>query len=373
MKTLKNIVTLLVIGSVLIFAGCEEEDSTKTISKDEAVQTLNQNSQDLESDLQAMENTEGMQAIEVLASLTQESDPFASPTKSIGDEFLIGKIQQIMRPVESQNLQKFGSQPFNFGDHTGTYTWQSEGVWTEDPNPTDSIIIEFPTDTTADPLTNNAVFALSNYEETAVTDSLDNTVYVPTKVEASLTIDGTKVVDLSWNLEITETDGETVLSSLDATVYVKPFTYTVSLTQNSLSASINRDNVETSLMSINLNVTFMDNMEDVEKLKGNVQVHNLNFKGWVKPYAMENREFSSTDMTTADILDYYNEQIDLALFKYDTGNKIADVKFVETDTQTSEPPMELVFVFKDDSTEPVKGYFENIYQYLQQLLGQGNM
>ena len=32
MKRLKNILTLAIIGSMIVFAGCEEEDSTQTVS-----------------------------------------------------------------------------------------------------------------------------------------------------------------------------------------------------------------------------------------------------------------------------------------------------------------------------------------------------
>ena len=71
-----------------------------------------------------------------------------------------------------------------------------------------------------------------------------------------------------------------------------------------------------------------------------------------------------------DFVEYYNEQIDLALYKYDTGEKLADVKFVEADSQTGTGlPMNLVFEFKDGTTTPVKNHFEKIYQYLQQLTG----
>jgi len=367
MKTLKQIVVMTVIGSMLIFAGCEEEESTKTVSTEEAEEILAQNSQELNSELEAMENSKGMKTVQTLVALSQKDDPFAQK-KSLGEESILRSIQKTLKPVENKNnLKRFGDQPFNFSDHTGTYTWQSEGVWNVNTNaPTDAIVIEFPTDTTMDPVENNAVFTLSTYEETAVTDSSGEEVYIPTRIEATLNVDDTLVASVSWTLEIAEVDGATVVEQMDASINLVPHTYKVEITQNTLFASISNDEMETPLMSVNMNATFMDNMEDVQKLEGNVQVRNLNFKGWIEPYDMQNPDIQDS----GDFVEYYNNQIDLALYKYDTGEKIADVKFVQSDSQTGTGlPMKLVFEFKDGSTTPVKEHFQKIYQYLQQLTG----
>lgn len=373
MKTLRNIVTLMVIGSMLIFAGCEEEETTKTIGKEEAVETLEQNSQEMASDFDQMANTEGMEAMEVLTALSEKQDPFAKK-KLLGSESVLQSIEKTLKPSNNKMVKRLGDQPFDFEAHTGTYTWQAEGQWKVDTeNPSDAIVIEFPTDTINEPIENNATLTLSAYEETMVVDSDGNENYVPTRMEAMLEIEGEKVMEVTWELALEEMDdGSQMVSSLDATIYLKPFTYTHSLTQNSLSASISKKGIESTLMSINLDVTFMDNMEDVKKLEGNVQARNLNFKGWVKPYAMENvniDEIQSVD----DLIDYYNEQIDLALYTYDNGNKIADVQFVESDSTKEDVPMELVFVFKDGSTRPVKEYFQNLITKLQQHLQRYNI
>ena len=373
MKTLRNIFTLAVIGSVLIFAGCEEEETTQTISKEEAVQTLEQNSQEMASDFDRMANTEGMEAMEILTALSEKQDPF-SKKKLLGSESVLQSIEKTLKPSNNKMVKRLGDQPFDFEAHTGTYTWQAEGQWLVDTeNPSDAIVIEFPTDTAADPIDNNAALTLSAYEETLVADSDGYENYVPTRIEAMLEVGGTKVIEVTWELALEEMDdGSQMVSSLDATIYLKPFTYTLSLTQNSLSASISHEDRESTLMSVNLDVTFMDDMEDIKKIEGNVQAHNLNFKGWIKPYAMENvdpDELESFD----NLIDYYNEQIDLALYTYDKGNKIADVQFVESDKREGDMPMELVFVFKDESTRPVKDYFENLITKLEEHLQRYNV
>jgi len=373
MKTLRNIFTLAVIGSMLIFTGCEEEETTKTISKEEAVQTLEENSQEMASDLDQMEETDGMNAMEVLTALAEKEDPFAKK-KLLGSESIFQSIEKTLKPSNNKLIKRLGEEPFDFQAHTGTYTWQAEGKWLVDTeNPSDAIVIEFPTDTAASPVTNDATLTLSTYEETMVTDSAGNENYVPTNLQAMLEIGSVKAVEISWELGLEELDdGSKKVNSLDGYIYLKPFTYSLSLSDNSFSTSISHEDIETTLMSVNLDVTFMDNMEDVKKVEGNVQARNLNFKGWIKPYAMENispDEVQSID----DVVDYYNEQIDLALYTYDQNNKIADVKFVKSETTDSEVPLELVFVFKDDSTRPVKEYFQNLITKLQQHLQRYNV
>jgi len=367
MKKLKNMVALAIVGSLLVFAGCEKDETTKTVSKEEAEETLAQNSEELNAELQVMEDSKGMNSMQTLVALAQKNNPFVQ-MKSLGNESVIHSIQKTLRPVENKNnLKRFGDQPFNFEDHTGTYTWQSEGVWeVNTTTPSDAIVIEFPTDTTKDPVENNAVFTLNNFEDQAVTDSTGEEVYIPTRVEATLEVNDTLVTSVNWTLQIEQVDGTKAVSQLEANIFLIPFNYDVTLTQNTLSASISKQGVETTLMAVNMDVTFMDNPEDVKRLAGNVQVRNLNFQGWIKPYALQNPDIQDV----GDFVEYYNEQIDLALYKYDTGEKLADVKFVEADSQTGTGlPMNLVFEFEDGSTTPVKNHFDKIYQYLQQLTG----
>lgn len=375
MKTLKNILSLTLIGSMLIFAGCEDDESTQTISKDKAEETLTTNSQEMASDFEEMASTDGMKAMEVLAGLSQKQDPFAQK-KLRGSESVIKGIKDIVNPSNENIVKKLGEQPFDFQAHTGTYSWQVEG-WQSDPgNPGNAIVIEFPTDTTEEPIANDGTLTLSAYEETMVIDSAGNENYVPTDVQANLKIEGEQVMEVTWDLVIGESDdGSPILTSLDGTISLEPYTYTVSLTPSSLSASISDDDADKTLMSINLDITFLDeNMKDVEKIDGNVQAHNLNFQGWTKPYAMQPENVEGENIqSTGDLIDYYNDQIDVALYTYDDGNKIADVKFVESNNSDKQIPMELVFEFKDDSTESVQKYFETLISKIEQHLESYNI
>ncbi len=373
MKTLRNIALLAIVGSVLMFAGCEEEESTKTIEKEEAEQVLSSNSEDMASDLDQMANSEGMEAMNILVGLTEKNDPFAQK-KSLGGESVVSTLQEALRTSENKIARRKSSQPFPFDDLTGTYTWESYKTWTvQQDNPPDAIVIEFPTDTTVESPENNATLTLSSYDEKMITDSSGNEEYVPTLIDATLEVNGNKVAEISWELSMEQVNNETpVLNSMNASIYLKPFTYNLELTQSSLLATMSSDNVESDILALDIDVTFMDNMEDVKKVQGSVKIRNIQFKGWIKPYAMENIDTESIT-STGDLVDYYNQQIDVSVFRADNGNKLADIKFIEDTDSQNEVPMELVFVFKNGDTEPVEGYFQNVMEKIQQHLNRYNV
>lgn len=380
MNAIKKILTLTIVGSVLIFAGCENDDTVTTMDKEEAKQTLEQNDREIKNSLEEIENTKGMQAMKTLNGITKENDPFSDLQKSTGYESVLSNLQEVLKPINENHLKRSAEQKFYFNDWCGTYTWEGTKEWTiklEDPD--DKIVINFPTDTTEEPITNNAVLTLSDYSEFETTDSLNNKIYVPDTVIANLTVDGEKVLDINYTLDY-DAKNE-VVTELSANIYLKPFTWSLSMTQNSMEASLTNENTGNVLTSFAFEVTFMDDddmedMEDVEKLNGNVQLHNLNLQGWIKPSNIQKIEDKETWAeqgweTLDDVIEYVNEQIDISLYHLN-GNKIADLKVIKNDTD-KEQLVQVVLVFKDDSTEPAKQYFENVIAYIKSVMEKYNL
>lgn len=374
MNAIKKILTLSIVGSVLIFAGCEEDDTVTVMDKEEAVQTLEQNSQDIEASMEGIEKTEGMQAMETLNGIMEENDPFSELQKSTGYESVIGNLKEVLKPINENHLKRSAEQKFNFDGWVGTYTWQHDKKeWVPAMGePDDKIIFEFPADPTQDP-ENNAELTLSDYSEFETTDSLGNTVYVPDTVSASLTVDDEEVLTIDYTLGYDEENE--MVTSLSANVDLKPFTWEVSMDENSIEATLtNEDRVVT---SFSFDVTFMDNMEDVEKLDGQVLLYNLNLDGWINPHNIEQIEDEETWAEQGwesidDVIEYVNEQINMTLYHVD-GDKIADLKVIKTEESDTELPVQLVWVFKDDSTEPAKKYFENLISYVESILAKYNL
>jgi hypothetical protein len=372
MNGIKKILTLTIIGSAIVFAGCEKDDTVKTLEKEEAVQTLEKNSREIESTLEKIETTEGMKAMETLTGLTKKDDPFASTQKSSGDLSIISNLQEILKPVNESHLKRLGDQPFNFDKWVGTYVWLDTKKW--DPSygePDDKIIIKFPTDTTTEPIENNATLTINEYSEFETTDSLGNTVYVADTVKMNLVVNDEKVVNVNYTLDYNEK--QEMVNSLSAVVYIKPFTWELSLTQNSIQAALIHEETGNVVTSISFEVTFMDNMEDVQKLNGHVQLHNLNLEGGIKPYKLQKLEdpafLSEQEISSLeDMIEYANKQIDVALYQVNTGNKLADLKVVKNEESDAEVPVGVALVFKDGTQEMAKKYFKNVINYIKSVL-----
>lgn len=377
MNAMKKILTLMVIGSVLIFTGCEKDDTVETLDKEDAVQTLEKNDEELKASLKEIESTEGMQAIQTLEGLTQKDDPFSDETKSGGGEIIIENLQKVLRPTDNKQLKREGSYPFDFDNWVGTYEWQDTKEWNvkrEDPD--DQIIIKFPTDTTQESPENNAVLTLTDYSEFETTDSLGNTVYVADTVKMTLEIDGKEVLNVDYALDY---DNELdAVQSLEATVYLKPFTWELSMSEEKVEAALINENNGNVLVSFSFEITFRDNMEDVEKLNGYVQFHNLRLDGGIKPYNLQRLEDETflveNELTSFDdMVEYVNEQIDISLYKADTGNKIADMKVILDEESEDDIPVQPVLVFEDGSEEPAGQYFENVSNYIKSILETYNL
>ena len=244
MKVLKRFLLFGIIAGVTVFTSCEDDnEGTSTLNKDEAKTEIQANTTTLESTMSEMQNTEGMKAMDTLMGIVMTSDPFASTKDfSLQPGFVKG-IKNIMNPDDG-NVHKAGDSHFVFSDHYGTYTWESENTWTVvQDDPSDAIVIEFPTEpANFDQTGNNAVLTVSNYaEQEVITDT--GSAWIPVTLNAKLEINGTKYVEVAYSLTL---DNEGNPTEIDMSLYLKPFTYALNLTSNSIQTSLSKDGVENS-------------------------------------------------------------------------------------------------------------------------------
>jgi len=368
MKVLKRFLLFGIIAGVTVFTSCEDDsEGSSTLNKDEAKAEIQENSTTLTSTMNEMENTEGMKAMDTLMGIVMTNDPFSSTKDFALQPGFVRGIKNIMNP-NNGNVHKAGSSHFVFSDHYGTYSWESENTWTVvQDDPSDAIVIEFPTEpANFDQTGNNAVLTISNYAEQEVITDTDSE-WVPVTLNAKLEIDGTKYVEVAYSLTL---DNEGNPTEIDMSLYLKPFTYALNLTSNSIQTSLSKDGVENSLLSANLEFTFMDSeMEDLERVDGNIQLGNMNMDGWVKPYALQDSSIYEGIQNPGDIADKMNEQMDIKVYKYDTGDKLANLIFTvnESSQYAILGNIILAFEFKDGSTEDAGPYFEAIIGELEQL------
>ncbi len=369
MKTLKRILLFGIIAGVTIFTSCEE-DETKTLNKEDAETVIETSNQSMDSVLTEMQNSESMKTVEVLGSLTETNDPFASVSKSLSNPMLVENIKQVLNPNQLYT-QKAGDTHFKFSDHTGTYTWQQDSTWNVDPdNPGDAIIIKFPTDPANYGQTgNNAVLTVSDYSEKEVITDTGST-WIPVTLEAKLEVNSTKYMDVSYSLTL---DNEGNPAEVNMSLYMKPFTYELSFTENSISYSLYKDDVNNTLFSGDLSFTFVSSdMENIEKVEGNIQMNELNFKGWVKPYALSDSSNYTGAENYSDIAEKMNEQMDIKVHKFDSGDKLANLVFAvdETSNYSVMGSIVIAFEFKDGTTKDAGPYFNKVISRIENMMNE---
>jgi|GEM_PF-2723966 len=114
---------------------------------------------------------------------------------------------------------------FDYDASTGAYVWNPDTQAWRQERPADSLILRFPE--SPDAPSNNATFTLSRYETRSVPVA-GSTEEVPTKVGASLSVDGTEAFALSLkDVSFTPLLGIPQSFSLDVTA--NPLAFTTSL------------------------------------------------------------------------------------------------------------------------------------------------
>jgi hypothetical protein len=379
MKTLKTILLFGIIAGVTVFTSCEEDDDTNTLSKEDAETTIESSSKSMKTTMAEMDSTKGMKSMNMLLALNKVNNPFESPVKSLRNPILIENIKQVVN-TDQLNNQKIGDNQFVLSDHAGTYTWQSDSTWKKDlGNPGDEIIIEYPTNPANYGQTgNNAVLTISGYKEKEMnTDS--GKKWVPVTVKANLKVNGTKYMEIDHSIT---TDAEGNPAGLNMELTMKPFTYKLSLDKSSMTItySLSKEK-EGTLFSGDLSLTYMSSeMENLKKVDFNsMQFGNLDYQGWIKPYALtSNSTYENATYDAGDILDAMNNQMDMKVYKFDSGEKVANLVFHKNagtdyplnkylDNLDIPNSFTVAFEFKDGTTKDAGPYFAKIISKIKNM------
>ena len=366
MKNMKKLFAMmLMIASVLFFACSDDED--ETLSPEEAKAELEQVSTDMSTYMGEMENSDGMEA---LNALTDKPYPFTD-LKSTSYSSVLKDIQKYLLPanyLKTKSKEKgVAEDRFDFDLWVGTYTWDADHqMW--DPvfgDPPDKIIVNFPTEGST---SNNATLTINTYEDVEITDDYGSW-YQPTNIEADLTIDGIKVVDISMTASYnTSGDAAGEPTSIDASVYLIPFEFTVNFDHSSTSASVDVaiKYEDSQIFSAGLSAVFeTDNMEDSPvNISGYIQMLKVKVNASIDAKDIE-EIFESMEEeplpyeTLEELVAAINDEID-AYVSID-GVKAADIELAvnETTQDIDIENIDIVFVYSDGSTESALPYFES--------------
>lgn len=371
----KLIALMLMVASVFFFA-CEEEDDK--LSKEETKTEITQLSTDLSDKLTEMEESDGMVALGALMSLDYPFEMY----KSNKEAAVLTNIQKYLLPYNyaKKDRQKsaFEAEPFDFEFWWGTYTWDNEhGIWEvdfDDPEDTsdDMIVINFPADT-ANMDNNNATATIYNYEELLVDDE-----YLPTAIDAELTISDIKVIDIELTAEWF-TSGENIgePTSLNASVYLIPFEFTIDFTHTSTLASIDVAILyeEAEFFTAGVSAEWENATDSIpSNIAGYISFFEVKFQADVDLKAIfeiMNDLFEGTSefTTQEELIEAINNEIDAYVTV--SGTWAADIEFTLLESADDDEDMfDILFVYADGSSESAIPYFEELGEDMETFFGE---
>lgn len=119
---------------------------------------------------------------------------------------------------------------FDFAASVGVYGWNAALEQWETGADADEVIVRGPASAAA--ASNNVVLTIRSYTDEAVTIDGDG-AFLPTAVDASLTVDDQEEFSVSLTNTVYDTDGDTpVPVEFDLTLFTRPFTHVLSVRQN---------------------------------------------------------------------------------------------------------------------------------------------
>jgi hypothetical protein len=100
---------------------------------------------------------------------------------------------------------------------------------------------------------------------------------------------------------------------------------------------------------------------------------NLNFTGWIKPNALGDSSIYQGAEDSEDIVENMNEQMDIKVKKFDTGDKLANLIFAideSAEYTLGDGTLILAFEFKDGSTKNAVPYFNAVINHIDSMISE---
>jgi hypothetical protein len=318
MKINQKLLSIAFLGVILGLASCNDDDSGGNLSKDQAKTELNKFNSEAVTDLQELSNADGLSAVKDLLNLVDTDDPFSrigTDKKSIKTFFREkGKDFKTIIIPKSFN-GRVHEDAYDYASKKGIYTWNpSNGVF-EKTGESSIISILFPTENSE---TNNAELKITAYTEMEFYDEdIEESYYNPVILKASLLVDATEVASIDYHIEWSE-DG--FPTSADVTVFVTPFTASISFSGTATTSSLSTSLKKGSKVIIATSVTVKyDNEtkdgESLNKIEGYVQFQSLKVQG-------------SIDVKAADASQSGDPNDYIHLSLYADGKKVGNIVFV---------------------------------------------
>lgn len=245
---------------------------------------------------------------------------------------------------------------FNFADHTGLYEWDTNSETWSKSSSSDHIVLEFPASENSSG--NDMIFTISEYTDASTNVDGDN-IYLPTRVQAQIELDGAVIFQLNLNeLQYSNNSDLPVPERLDLEIFTAPFTQTLTVDRNSgtdfvLSYELSNEEDLVIGTSLELKLAHSDygnlDDEDFENLSGTI---NLTEDLLLTFDAQLGMLFAIDDPSENQINSLVEGEV---AYK---GVKIADLEYSEEDEN-------IVIFYKDGSSDTADKYYEDFLEELE--------
>ncbi len=363
----RKFLLLMSLVFAIIIASCSKDDEkTKEEWAEEDKQTLENLGDYVFSDMNEMLESRGMHALMALMETMMVDDPFYNdPIVDAGTRYKNTFLPSMKRDENLKSTRKIYINWFD--EHAGTYTWNvTEQKWDYSSTPTDKIVIVYPEDGPSG-TDNNATVTVHDFEEEQFEDQW-GTWYQPTLLHVDMFVDGTKEGELMFNASFHD-EGEP--QSISVELFMNPFLMEGSMndsgTQFSIAGSVKMGNMTILSADLTLDYIIVDDngweYEEITYVQGFVQYGPIKVQGSLNIEELDALEWPSADEV--------NPHVDLTLYSYPDGRKMADI--VARDEPGSEEPVPYL-IFPDGTEEPALQYImpilEDFEEMLQEIIGE---
>jgi hypothetical protein len=333
----------LVLGATL--AGCDSGGSSRPdLSADGAADQIRASIDGLGESLRTMEGGAFSTRLKEFLRL-QNGD--ARSGDWAGE--LIAGLETVLQTTDGR---------FDFSGSTGTYAWDAGQRSWEQRGSSENIVLRFPATETSQ--SNNATFTLSEYDDTGVPVDQE-TVYLPTAGNASLSVDGTEVFSVGLGNVAYDTESGLAVpipQSLTLDVLTAPHTHLFELTSNgsteyTFSFTLRNDDQSVAGLSTSvlLATANYDELQptDVEELSGEVRIG----PDLAVPYSIQVGELAGFDDPSEQQI---NDRVDATVVY--NGQELATLRYDKS-------AEEIEVVFGDGSAEPASAFYEDFLQEME--------
>jgi hypothetical protein len=335
-------VLLLVVGSLAItLVSCDQgsgmDDVDEEITPEEAASRISSSFDGLSESAGTLDDGDFSSSLKDFVGLDDGN--------AASEEWAEAFVEDLDAVIETSD------ERFQFDASTGEYVWDADAQQWVETGSSDSIILQFPATESA--TSNNATLTLREYSDTPLTID-DETVYLPTSGNGSISVDGAKMfsLDLSRVDYTTEDEIEVPIpQSFSLEVLTAPHTHTVALNENSSTDydfSFDLANGDQLVAGISVGAQLAtdnyDELEDtdVEQLSGELRIG----PDLAVPYTIEVGELAAFDDPTEEQI---NNRID-ATVRYQ-GQQIARLRYDKGGEQ-------LEVVYSDGTTDPASEFYD---------------